>query len=145
MSSDDSDRDRRDQRTRDEHSAARVRGERRYLSRTVEGELYSYAADEFGVVGGPMGGNIQVRTLPGFVVVMSLGWLFVLGTLFETFVYAPFVQPRDGRPAWPVLIATGVAGLVAWAGTHYVATELRARRVRRARGIPEPRAGSTSS
>jgi|GEM_PF-6138792 len=133
----------RDQQVRDEHSAACARGEKRYLSRTVNGELYSYASDEFGVIGGPTRGK-QVRTLTGLIVVMSVGWLLVLGTLVEIFVYAPFVNPGDGRPAWPVLVVTGITGIIAWVGTHYVAEELRARKVRKARGVPEPRAGSTS-
>ena len=123
---------RRDEHTRAQHHAAVAEGERRVLMRTKLGELHSYAHDEYGFVRG--GSSATVSSAFGLVVLTAF---FSAITAFSVLlVIAPTSDGDD--PLWGALVLTlgGVAGLV-YAG-RLARSELRARRIRRERGIPDP-------
>ena len=123
---------RRDDDMRERHEQAVAAGEKRVLSRTMEGRLYSYARDEIGFA--RAGSGPIVTSAVGMVV---LGVVFVAFTVLSVFlVAAPTAQGQD--PLWGALFLT-----FGWhAGTIYsvrlATAEFRAKRIRRERGIPEP-------
>ncbi|MCZ4495804.1 MAG: hypothetical protein JWM25_387 [Thermoleophilia bacterium] len=128
----DTDRQQRDDATRAQHQAAVAAGEQRVLMRTKQGELHSYGQDEFGFFRG--GSDSTVSSAFGL---LALTWFFTAvaaGSLF--LVVTPTTVGDD--PLWGALLLTlgGVAGLT-YSG-RLARAELRARRVRRERGLPEP-------
>lgn len=126
-------RGREDKRTRALHEQAVAAGEKRLLTRTMDGgRLHSYAADEVGFA--RAGSGPIVTTAPGM---LMLGIFFAAVTAFSLFlIAAPTANGQD--PLWGALVLAvgGIAGLAYAARLAY--SELRARKIRRARGIPEP-------
>lgn len=123
---------RRDDEIRQRHEQAVAAGEKRVLSRTMEGRLYSYARDEIGFA----------RAGSGPIVTSAVGML-VLAVVFAAFtvlsvwlITAPTSQGQD--PLWGALFLTlgGFAGVIY--ASRLAVAEIRAKRVRRKRGIPEP-------
>jgi hypothetical protein len=123
---------RRDDEMRQRHEQAVAAGEKRVLSRTMEGRLYSYARDEIGFA----------RAGSGPIVTSAVGML-VLAVVFAAFtvlsvwlIAAPTSQGQD--PLWGALFLTlgGFAGVIY--ASRLAVAEIRAKRVRRERGIPEP-------
>lgn len=123
---------RRDDEMRQRHEQAVAAGEKRVLSRTMEGRLYSYARDEIGFA----------RAGSGPIVTSAVGML-VLAVVFAAFtvlsvwlITAPTSQGQD--PLWGALFLTlgGFAGVIY--ASRLAVAEIRAKRVRRERGIPEP-------
>jgi hypothetical protein len=123
---------RRDDEMRQRHEQAVASGEKRVLSRTMEGRLYSYARDEIGFA----------RAGSGPIVTSAVGML-VLAVVFAAFTVlsvwllaAPTSQGQD--PLWGALFLTlgGFAGVIY--ASRLAVAEIRAKRVRRERGIPEP-------
>ena len=123
---------RRDDEIRQRHEQAVAAGEKRVLSRTMEGRLYSYARDEIGFA----------RAGSGPIVTSAVGML-VLAVVFAAFtvlsvwlITAPTSQGQD--PLWGALFLTlgGFAGVIY--ASRLAVAEIRAKRVRRERGIPEP-------
>jgi amino acid transporter len=121
-----------DDKVRADHEEALARGEKRVLSRTADGQLYSYARDEIGVV--TASSHPTVRSAGGFIV---MAVAFAAITVFSILlVAAPTSRGQD--PMWGALILT-----VAGAGGVLYAVRLagvvaKAKRLRRERGIPEP-------
>ena len=123
---------RRDDDMRERHEQAVAAGEKRVLSRTMEGRLYSYARDEIGFA--RAGSGPIVTSAVGMVV---LGVVFVAFTVLSVFlVAAPTAQGQD--PLWGALFLTfgGLAGTIY--ASRLAVAEFRAKRIRRERGIPEP-------
>ena len=122
-----------DEQTRAWHEHAIAAGEKRLLTRTMDGgQLHSYAADEVGFA--RAGSGPIVTTAPGMLV---LGVVFAAVTAFSAFLFA--APTADGQdPLWGALVLTigGIAGLVF--AVRLALSEFRARRVRRDRGIPDP-------
>ena len=123
---------RRDDEMRQRHEQAVAAGEKRVLSRTMEGRLYSYARDEIGFA----------RAGSGPIVTSAVGML-VLAVVFAAFtvlsvwlIAAPTSQGQE--PLWGALFLTlgGFAGVIY--ASRLAVAEIRAKRVRRERGIPEP-------
>ena len=126
-------RRREDEQTRAWHKHAVAAGERRLLTRTMDGgRLHSYAADEIGFA--RAGSGPIVSTAPGMLV---LGAVFAAVTAFSIFlIAAPTANGQD--PMWAALVLTigGIAGLVY--AVRLALSEFRARKIRRERGIPDP-------
>lgn len=115
-----------------EHRAIVARGEKRVLRTTRTGLLHSYRPDEIGL--GPASTGREVTTWWGlsiltacFAAIFAASWAIVL---------VP-VSRGDG-PAWAGLVVTAMGGLGAAYTGHLTIIQLRARRVRRRRGAPEP-------
>ncbi|MDR6413531.1 hypothetical protein [Pseudarthrobacter sulfonivorans] len=127
-------RSRRDEEVRQRHQQAVAAGQQRVLTRTINGELHSYARDEIGVV--TASSHPTVRSAGGFVV-MAL--FFAAVAVFSILLVAgPTSQGKD--PLWGALLLTagGVAGVAYAARLAVVAA--KARRLRAERGLPEPTA-----
>lgn len=122
-----------DEQTRAWHEHAVAAGEKRLLTRTMDGgRLHSYAADEIGFA--RAGSGPIVTTAPGMLV---LGAVFAAVTAFSIFlIAAPTANGQD--PLWGALVLTigGIAGLVY--AVRLALSEFRARKIRRERGIPDP-------
>ena len=122
-----------DEQTRAEHEQAVAAGEKRLLTRSMDGgRLHSYAADEIGFA--RAGSGPIVTTAPGMLV---LGLVFAAMTAFSIFLLiAPTANGQD--PLWGALVLTigGIAGLVY--ALRLALSEFRARRLRRERGVPDP-------
>ncbi len=118
-----------------EHGAAIRRGEKRTVLRTKDGGLYSYAPDELGF---RRDGFIQVRTWWG---VGIIALIMLAGLALSVYL---FVEPglADGKPGWTpywgALWLSAVAIILLTVSLRYMVRELRARRIRRERGVPEP-------
>jgi hypothetical protein len=114
------------------HQQAVANGERRILSRTMNGDLYSYARDELGFA----------RAGSGAIVTSWVG-MWILAAVFAgiavfsvVLVFAPTGQ--GGEPMWGALFLTVLSlGGVAYA-VRLAVRELAAKKLRRERGIPEP-------
>lgn len=127
-------RSRRDDEVRQWHQQAVAAGQQRVLTRTINGELHSYARDEIGVV--TASSHPTVRSAGGFVV-MAL--FFAAVAVFSILLVAgPTSQGKD--PLWGALLLTagGVGGVAYATGLAVVAA--KARRLRAERGLPEPTA-----
>lgn len=125
-------RSHRDEETWQWHNQALAAGQRRVLSRTTSGELYSYAKDEIGFRrNGPGNG---VSTLWGLVVVTSVMAAFGIMTI----VMAAGVLSPDGEPAWGFLVLAGFAAAMVWWGFRCAISEISARKIREQRGVPTP-------
>jgi hypothetical protein len=124
---------RHDDEVRAWHERAVAAGEKRLLTRTMDGgRLHSYARDEIGFA--RAGSGPIVTTAPGMV---ALAVVFAAVTVFSVFlIAAPTAQGES--PLWGALVLT-VGGLAGVAYAVWLAlSEFRARRVRRERGLPEP-------
>lgn len=123
---------RRDDEIRERHDQAVAAGEKRVLSRTMEGRLYSYARDEIGFA--RAGSGPIVTSAVGMVVLASVFAAFTV--LSVLLIAAPTTQGQD--PLWGALFLTfgGLAGTIY--ASRLAVAEFRAKRVRRERGIPEP-------
>ena len=129
---DHAERSRRDEDTWQWHRQALAAGQRRVLSRTLSGELHSYAIDEIGFRRhGPGNG---VSTLWGLVVVTSVMAVFGIMTI----VMAAGVLSPDGRPAWGFLVLAAFAAGMTWWGIRCASAEIKARKIREQRGVPTP-------
>jgi hypothetical protein len=127
-------RSRRDDEVRQWHQQAVAAGQQRVLTRTINGELHSYARDEIGVV--TASSHPTVRSAGGFVV-MAL--FFAAVAVFSILLVAgPTSQGKN--PLWGALLLTagGVGGVAYATGLAVVAA--KARRLRAERGLPEPTA-----
>lgn len=114
------------------HKQALAAGQRRVLSRTMSGELYSYAKDEIGFRrNGPGNG---VSTLRGLIVVTAV--MAAFGIL--TAVMAVGVWSPDGEPAWGFLVLTLFAAAMVWWGVRCAISEIKAKKIREQRGVPTP-------
>lgn len=123
-----------DDQVRADHNQAVAHGEKRVLFRTVNGDLYSYAKDELGVVNASS--HPQVKSAGGFVVMAAF---FAAVAVFSIFlVSGPTTRGDD--PLWGALFLTvaGVGGVLYSLRMAKVAS--RAKRLRAERGIPEPTA-----
>lgn len=122
-----------DEQTRARHNEAVAAGEKRLLTRSMDGgRLHSYAADEIGFA--RAGSGPIVTTAPGMLL---LGLFFTAVTAFSIFlIAAPAANGQD--PLWGALVLTigGIAGL-AYA-LRLALSEFRARKIRRERGVPDP-------
>ncbi|MBO9703948.1 MAG: hypothetical protein J7474_00325 [Arthrobacter sp.] len=132
----DRERDRRDQATRAFHKEALARGEKRSLYRTKSGELYSYAQDEIGF--GRIGLGPKVGTWVGMAVLalLMIGLFFV--SLYMLLVPRPQDDPSTWKPFWGALWLTALSLGGTWLTVRFTILELKARAVRRERGVPEP-------
>lgn len=115
-----------------EHRAVVARGEKRVLRTTRSGLLHSYQPDEIGL--GPASSTREVTSWWGlsiltafFVAVFAASWAIVLVPV-----------SRGEGPAWAGLVVTAMGALGAAYTGHLALIQLRARRVRRRRGAPEP-------
>jgi hypothetical protein len=128
----DPERQARDDNMKAWHQQAVAAGQKRTLSRTMNGDLYSYARDELGFARAGSG-----------AIVTSWWGMWVLAVVFTgiavfsvVLVFAPTGQGQD--PLWGALFLT----LLSLGGVAYSASlavrERSAKRVRRERGIPEP-------
>ena len=116
------------------HDQAVARGEERVLFRTVDGRLHSYARDELGVV--TASSHPQVRSAGGF---MALAVFFAAFAVFSVLlVAAPTGRGQD--PMWGALFLTLAAAGGALYAARMAGVAAKAKRLRRARGIPEPTA-----
>lgn len=114
------------------HRQALAAGQRRVLSRTMSGELYSYAKDEIGFRrNGPGNG---VSTLWGLIVVTAVMAAFGIMTI----VMASGVLSPGGKPAWGFLVLTVFAAAMVWWGLHCAISEIKAKKIREQRGVPTP-------
>lgn len=114
------------------HEQAVAGGQKRILSRTVNGDLYSYARDELGFARAGSG-----------AIVTSWWGMWVLAVVFAgitvfsvVLVFVPTGQGQD--PLWGALVLTllGLGG-VAYA-SRLAVRERNAKRLRRERQVPEP-------
>ncbi|MDQ0768255.1 hypothetical protein QF031_001004 [Pseudarthrobacter defluvii] len=124
----------RDDQVRAEHEKALERGEKRVLFHTVNGDLYSYAKDELGVVSASS--HPQVRSAFGFLV---LAVVFAAVAVVSIWLVAGPTSRGQG-PLWDALFLTvlGVAGVLY--AVRMAKVSSRAKRLRAERGIPEPSA-----
>ncbi|MBT2550477.1 hypothetical protein [Arthrobacter sp. ISL-65] len=123
-----------DDQVRAEHEQAMARGEKRVLSRTVDGQLHSYGKDEIGIVNASS--RPQVRSATGFTILAVVFAALAVGSIL--LVAAPTGQGQD--PLWGALFLTaaGVGGVVYSA--RLAVTAAKAKRLRKERGVPEPTA-----
>lgn len=121
-----------DDKVRAYHEQALARGEKRVLSRTTDGRLYSYTRDEIGVV--TASSHPTVRSAGGFIV---MAVFFAAVAVFSILlVVGPTSRGQD--PMWGALILTAAgAGGVLYA-VRLAGVVAKAKRLRRERGIPEP-------
>lgn len=134
----DRERERRNDDVYAEHKAALARGEKRVLRRTETGELHSYPSDEIGF--SPGRGQVQVRSWWGMgILTVVMGVLVVLSLAI---LLAPV--GRGGQPFWGALILTALGALGFWYTFGMARDEYRAKKLREARGAPEPGAGHVS-
>jgi len=128
----DPERERRDDAVRAEHEKAVAAGEKKVLMRTRDGQLHSYARDEIGIV--PAGSHVKITSAPGMALLAAF---FVVVAVFTVaLVVAPTSQGQD--PMWSALwLTAGTLAFAVYAG-RLARAEVRARRVRRARGVPAP-------
>ncbi len=125
-------RSRRDEEVWQWHKQALAAGQRRVLSRTMNGELHSYAKDEIGFRrNGPGNG---VSTLRGLLVVTAVMTAFGIMTA----AMAAGAWSPDGKPAWGFLVLTAFAAAMVWWGLHCAIAEIKAKKIRKQRGIPSP-------
>lgn len=115
-----------------EHRAIVARGEERVLRTTRTGVLHSYRPDEIGL--GPASTGREVTSWWGlsiltvlFAALFAASWAIVLVPV-----------SRGQGPAWGGLVVTVLGALGAAHTGHLTWVQLRARRVRRRRGAPEP-------
>jgi hypothetical protein len=124
----------RDDQVRTEHELALARGEKRVLSRTVDGRLHSYAKDEIGIVNASS--HPTARSAVDFTVMAVVFAVFAVGSIF--LVGAPTSRGQD--PMWGALVLTvaSVGGVIYSA--RLAATAGKAKRLRVERSLPEPTA-----
>lgn len=128
----DAERDTRDQTIVGAHEEAIARGEKRRLMRTVEGELFSYKKEEIGFV--TVGTGAKVTSGPGMLFVGTLFWLATATMGVFTFVaQGPTPGERVGLYFVTAFLAAG-----GWYFMHLGLAEHRARKLRKARGLPKP-------
>lgn len=128
----DPDRDERDKAVILAHEEAKARGEARSLVRTVEGELFSYKKEEIGFVTTGTGAKIASGT--GMLVGGALFWAATLALAVYTFLaQGPTPGERAGMYVVTVFLAAG-----GWYFMHLGLAEHRARKLRKARGLPKP-------
>lgn len=126
-------REQRDETTRAWHNMAVAHGDDRMLLRTTAGELHSYRSEEIGFITGGTGVNIStgrgmlIAAVPCFAAALALAWF----TIFS----AP--GATGGERTGLVCVALAFAGL-GWLFLTYARREGRAKRLRKARGLPEP-------
>jgi hypothetical protein len=121
-----------DNQERARHDQALAAGEKRVLSRTMEGRLYSYARDEIGFARAGSG-PIATSTVGMVVLAVVFAAFTVLSVLL---IAAPASQGQD--PLWGALCLAfgGLEGTIY--ASRLAVAEFRAKRIRRERGIPEP-------
>ncbi len=128
----DPERDKRDKAVILAHDEARSRGEARRLVRTVDGELFSYKKEEIGfVTGGP---GPKIASGPGMLVGGTLFWLATVALgVFAFVAQGPTPGERAGMYFVMAFLAAG-----GWYFIHLGLAEHRARKLRKARGVPKP-------
>jgi hypothetical protein len=114
------------------HAQALAAGETRLLMRTEEGQLHSYARDEIGIV--PAGSGVTVTGAPGMAV---LTVFFVVVAVFSV-ALAVVPASRGQDPLWGALTLSAGALALALHTGRLTRAEVRARRLRRLRGVPTP-------
>lgn len=126
-------RQRQDEQVAAQHARALATGERRALSRTVDGRLHSYAEDEVGFV--RAGSGAIATSAAGMA---RLAAVFALIDAFSIFLFLAPTFDGGGDPLWGALLLTagGAAGLVY--ASRLARAEARAKRIRQERGVPEP-------
>lgn len=130
----------RDEETRRWHEAAVASGEKRILSRTSKAtnyELHSYLPDEIGF--SRQGSGVVVTSTWGMFV---LAGLMVLGFVFS--IVMMFAAAASGKDWWGGLFPLVISGFGAWAGFHYAMEDVKAKKIRRERGVPDPSPNQTS-
>lgn len=121
-----------DDQVRAEHEQALVRGEKRVLSRTVDGRLHSYNRDEIGIV--TASSQPQARSATDFTVLAVVFAAFAVGSVL--LALAPTGQGQ--HPHWGMLTLTAAcAAGVVYSG-RMALTAAKAKRLRKERGVPEP-------
>ena len=128
-----------DEQTRAWHEHAVAAGEKRLLTRTLDGgRLHSYAADEIGF--SPGRGQVQVRSWCGMgILTVVMGLLVMLSLVI---LLAPV--GRNEQPFWGALFLTALGGFGAWYTFGMARGEYRAKKLRQGRRVPEPGAGHVS-
>lgn len=129
----------RDDMTRLWHEQALARGEKRVLSRTSKHtnyELHSYLYDEIGFS----------RQGSGVVVTSTWGMFMLAGIMafIGVFTLAMMVVGAvSGEEFWGGIFPLAIAVFGTWAGFHYAMEDVKAKQVRRARGVPDPSPNQT--
>lgn len=128
----DPERDKRDKEVIGSHEQAKARGEARSLVRTVEGELFSYKKEEIGFVTG--GTGPKIASGGGMLVTGTLFWLGTVALgVFAFLAQGPSAGERTGLFFVTAMLAAG-----GWYFMHLGMAEHRARKLRKARGLPKP-------
>ncbi len=128
----DPERDKRDMAVILAHEEAITRGEMRCLLRTVDGELFSYKKEEIGFITGGSGAKITTGT--GMLVGGGLCWLAALAmAVFTILEQGPTPGERGG-----LFFVAAMFASTAWYLMHLGLAEHRARKLRKARGLPKP-------
>lgn len=132
-------RRREDDQTRAMHEQAVAAGEKRLLTRTMDGgRLHSYPADEIGF--SPGRGQVQVRSWWGMGILTAvMGLLVVISVVI---LLGPV--GRNELPFWGALFLTALGGFGAWYTFGMARSEYRAKKLRKERRVPEPGAGHVS-
>ena len=118
------------------HGEAVSLGGNRRLVRTTDGELFSYLAEEIGFTTG--GAGSKITTGPGMLFGASLFWIAVLALGFFILT-GPGFTPGE----WAgLLFAELFMAAGGWYFTHLGMAEHRARKLRKARGLPKPLLGA---
>lgn len=125
----DPDRARRDEEARARHRAL---GGGRILARGRDGELHSYSPEEYG--NSTHGLESQVRSVWGMTALAAV--LVVLALVCLVAFVVSF--GAGGGPAWLGIAGAVVLGSFAWIGGKAAMAELRAKALRRRRGLPDP-------
>ncbi|MGN7250631.1 MULTISPECIES: hypothetical protein [unclassified Arthrobacter] len=122
----------RDEEVWEWHKQALAAGQHRVISRTMSGELYSYAKDEIGFRrNGPGYGVSTLWGLSVVTIVMAVVGVFMI-------VVATGALSPDGKPAWGFLVLSVFAAGMVWWGVHCAMSEFKARKIREQRGVPTP-------
>ncbi|MET0872056.1 MAG: hypothetical protein ABWX89_06955 [Paeniglutamicibacter terrestris] len=135
----DPERDKRDIVVMLAHKEAIDAGEKRLLVRTVQGELFSYKREEIGFTTG--GSGAKITTGAGMLFVGTLCWIAVLAF----FVYMFFIQDATAGEWAGLVFVELLFAAIAWYFMHLGLAEHRARKLRKARGLPKPNLLSPNS
>ena len=132
----DAKRDERDRIVMLAHEEAVASGEKPHLLRTVDGELFSYKREEIGFVTG--GSGPKITTGPGMLFAGTLCWIGALALAIFMF----FVQDATTGERVGLYIVAAFIAAIAWYFMHLGLAEYRARKLRKARGLPKPLLGA---
>lgn len=116
------------------HDQAVAAGDERILARTMDGDLYSYRADEITLY---RQGNSSAVAPIWFMTTFSVMWV---GIALAVTVMAVVSSGGDGQ--WARMVLPVIVGLFAWLHVVWARQDWHADSRRQERGIPEPKAGT---